>query len=151
MARSSPAEGRRGPHGIQIDTTDSGQKSKHYPPLIGDPRSANRTVVIQANGYQRRMPTLPLITGDMLHSSTARLAGELRKACLVDLVSTAWLDADRTNMVQALDQAEYSGWLGGFRDLPQPGQPALTSVLSALHQRIKPPSLVGRQPISQPA
>src|SRR4051794_39596723 len=45
MARSSPAEGRRGPHGIQIDTTDSGQKSKHYPPLIGDPRSANRTVV----------------------------------------------------------------------------------------------------------
>src|SRR3954454_23453147 len=46
MARSSPAEGRRGPHGIQIDTTDSGQKSKHYPPLIGDPRSANRTVVM---------------------------------------------------------------------------------------------------------
>src|SRR3954463_1236365 len=45
MARSSPAEGRRGRHGIQIDTTDSDQKSEHYPPVIGDPRSANRTPV----------------------------------------------------------------------------------------------------------
>src|SRR3954463_8292135 len=46
MARSSPAEGRRGRHGIQIDTTDSDQKSEHYPPVIGDPRSANRTPVV---------------------------------------------------------------------------------------------------------
>src|SRR4051794_9442974 len=45
MARSSPAEGRRGRHGIQIDTTDSDQKSEHYPPVIGDPRSANRIPV----------------------------------------------------------------------------------------------------------
>src|SRR3954468_8732769 len=49
MARSSPAEGRRRPHGIQIDTTDSDQKSEHYPPVIGDLRSANRTPVIE--GY----------------------------------------------------------------------------------------------------
>src|SRR3982750_627426 len=45
MARSSPAEGRREPHGIQIDTTDSGRKSAHYPPVIGDPKSGNRTPV----------------------------------------------------------------------------------------------------------
>src|SRR3954447_21935666 len=48
MVRSSPAQGRRRPRGIQIDTTDSGRKSKHYPPVIGDPRSANRTPVIKA-------------------------------------------------------------------------------------------------------
>src|SRR3954467_10171048 len=48
MDRSSPAEGRRGRHGIQIDTTHSDQKSEHYPPVIGDPRSANRTPVMIA-------------------------------------------------------------------------------------------------------
>src|SRR3954466_6310806 len=46
MARSSPAEGRRGRHGIQIDTTDSDRKNEHFPPVIGDPRSANRTPVM---------------------------------------------------------------------------------------------------------
>jgi hypothetical protein len=44
MARSSPAEGRRGRHGIQIDTTDSDRKSEHYPPVIGDPSKRGKSV-----------------------------------------------------------------------------------------------------------
>jgi hypothetical protein len=78
----------------------------------------------------------------MLHCGTASLAGELRKACLVDLVSAAGLDADRANMVQALDQAEHGGWPGGLRHLPQPCQPALANLLPTLHQRVETPSLV---------
>jgi hypothetical protein len=76
---------------------------------------------IQANGHQRSMPTLPLVTGNMLHCGPASLAGELRKACLVDLMSAARFDADRTKMVQPLDQAEHGGWPCGFWHLPQPG------------------------------
>ena len=97
------------------------------------------------------MPALPLVAGDMLHRGAARLAGELGKARLMDEMSAAWIDADRANMFQALDQTEHGDRLGRFRHLAQPGQPALAGFLPALRQRIEALALFGRQPIGQPA
>jgi hypothetical protein len=99
---------------------------------------------IQGGGDQCRLPTLPLIACNMLDRGAARLARELSQARLVDQVSAAGLDADRTDMLQALDHAEHGGRLGGLRHLPQPGQPTLAGLFPALRQRIQPMPLLGR-------
>ena len=106
---------------------------------------------VQADGDERRMPALPLVTGDMLHGGAASLASKPGKARLMDQVSTARLDADRANMLQALDQTEHGARLGGLRHLPQPGQPVLVCLFPALCQRIELASLLGGETIGQPA
>ena len=62
-------------------------------------------------------------------------------------MSAAGIDADRANMLQALDQAEHGGRLRRFRHLPQPGQPGLAGFLPAFDQCIKPLPLVSRKPL----
>ena len=106
---------------------------------------------VQADGDQRRVPALPLVTGDMLHGGAASLASKQGKARLVDQVSAARLDADRANMLQALDQTEHGARLGGLRHLPQPGQPVLVGLFPTPRQRIEPASLLGGETIGQPA
>jgi hypothetical protein len=96
---------------------------------------------IQSDGHQRRMPALPLETGDMLNGGLVSLARELAQACLVDQMSAAGVDADRTNMFQAFNYAEHGGWLGGLWHLPQPGQPDLAGFVPAFGQSVEPFSL----------
>ena len=93
---------------------------------------------VEADGDQCRMAALPLVTRDMLHRGAASLAGELRKARLVDVMAAARFDADRADMFQPLDQTEHGGWPGGLRHLPQPGQPGLVGFLPTMRQRIEP-------------
>jgi len=106
---------------------------------------------VQADGDQRCMSALAFVTGDVLHRRPVGLARELRQARLVDQMTATWLDADRANMLQALDQAEHGGWRGRFWHLAQPGQPVLSAFLTALGQRIEALALFGGQAISKPA
>ena len=64
---------------------------------------------VERDGDQRRVPALPLITGDMLDRGAAGLAGELRQARLMDEMAAPRLDADGADMLQPLDQAEHGG------------------------------------------
>ena len=106
---------------------------------------------VQADGDQRRVPALPLVTGDMLDGGAASLASKLGKARLVDQMSTAGLDADRANMLQALDQAEHGA--------PAWRPPASAATRSASSGWFLPDaasahraaSLLGGEPIGQPA
>jgi len=61
------------------------------------------------------------------------------------------IDADRPDMVQALDQAEHRGRLCRLRQLAQPAEPALPGLRPALSQRIQLPPLLRGKAISQPA
>ncbi len=97
------------------------------------------------------MAALPLVTGDMLDGCAASLASKQGKARLVDQPSTARLDADRADMLQALGQTDHGARLGGLRHLPQPGQPVLIGLFPTLRQRIEPASLLGGETIGQPA
>ena len=76
---------------------------------------------------------------------------EVGKPDLVDLMSTAGLDADGTDVFQAGDQAQHGGRLRGLRYLPQPSQPVLSSAFPALHQGIQATALFGGQAVGQTA
>ena len=97
------------------------------------------------------MPALALVAGDMLHRGAAGFAGELGKACLMHAMPARRIEADRADMVQTLDQAEHRDRLRRFRHLAQPGEPALAGFRPVLRQRIQPTTLVGREPVGQPA
>ena len=97
------------------------------------------------------MAALPFIVGDMLGRRPSGLTGELRKAGLMHAMPARGIDADRPDMVQALDQAEHRGRLCRLRHLAQPGEPALPGFRPALRQRIQPPPLLGGQAVGQPA
>ena len=97
------------------------------------------------------MPALAFVAGNVLHRCPVGLARELCQARLVDQMAATRLNADRANMFQAFDEAEHGGWLGRFWHLPQPGQPVLSALLTALGQRIEAPALFGGQAISKPA
>jgi hypothetical protein len=101
---------------------------------------------IHADGDERRMPTLPLVTSDVLHRGTARLAGGCARRAWMNHMSMARLDTDRANMFEALGQAGHGGRFGGSRQLPRPTQPTLAAVFPTLNERIKPPPLIGRHP-----
>jgi len=65
------------------------------------------------------------------------------------------IDADRPDMVQALDQAEHRGGLRRLRHLAQPDQPALPAFGPALRQRIQLAALLvvqadGQSPFNLP-
>jgi len=64
---------------------------------------------------------------------------------------TRRIKAGGANMVQALDQTEHCDRLRRFRHLAQPGEPALVGFRPTLRQRIQPTTLVGREPVGQPA
>ena len=100
---------------------------------------------VQANGDQRRVPALPLMVGDMLDRAAASLTNKLSKARLMDLVAATGLDADRAHMLEAFDQTKHGIRLGGFRHLPQPGQPVLAGLFLPLCQRIELAPLFGGQ------
>jgi hypothetical protein len=68
----------------------------------------------------------------------------------MDEMTTASLDTNATHFFQPLDHAKHGRGPGGFRHLPQPGQPGLATLLAALGQRIKELALFGGQPIGQP-
>src|SRR6516162_1652376 len=97
------------------------------------------------------MPTLALVTRDMLHRGTVRFTGELGKAGVMHSMPARRIKADYADMVQALDQTEHRAWLRRFWHLAQPGEPALVGFRPALRQRIQPTTLVGGEPIGQPA
>jgi hypothetical protein len=105
---------------------------------------------VKRNGDQGRMTALTLVAGDMLYRGTAALAGELGKAALMNAMAAGGIDADRANMVQALDQAQHRCGLCRFRHLAQPDKPALTRFRAALRQSIEPAPLLGQQPAGQP-
>ena len=59
--------------------------------------------------------------------------------------------ASCADMVQSLDQTEHRDRLRRFRHLAQPGEPALVGFRPTLRQHIQPTTLVGREPVGQPA
>ena len=61
---------------------------------------------------QRGVAALPLHAGEMLRRGAAGLARQLGQPCLVDAMSAGGVDADRADMLEALDQAEHrqSAW-----------------------------------------
>ena len=61
------------------------------------------------------------------------------------------IKAGGADMVQALDQTEHRDRLRRFRHLAQPGEPALVGFRPALCKRIQATTLVGGEPIGQPA
>ena len=106
---------------------------------------------VERGGDQRRVPALPLITGDVLDRGAARLARKLRQARLVDEMATPGLDADGAHMLKPLDEAEHGGGLGRLRHLPQPGEPAQAAALSVFGQGIEALALFGGKPPGQPS
>src|SRR6516162_74360 len=97
------------------------------------------------------MPTLALVTRDMLHRGTVRFTDELGKAGVMHSMPARRIKADYADMVQALDQTEHRAWLRRFWHLAQPGEPALVGFRPVLRKRIQPTTLVGGEPIGQPA
>ena len=106
---------------------------------------------IEGDGDQGGMPTLALVARDMLHRGAARFAGEPGKASLMHTMPACRIEAGGADMVQSLDQTEHRHRLRRFRHLAQPGEPALAGFRPALRQRIQPMTLLGREPIGQPA
>src|SRR5271165_7330420 len=96
------------------------------------------------------MTALTLVSRDVLCRGTAGLAGELGEACLMHALPAGWINANRANVAQTLDQAEHRSRLCRFRHLAQPDEPALTRFRAALRQGIQLPPLLGRQPVGQP-
>jgi hypothetical protein len=64
---------------------------------------------------------------------------------------TRRIKAGCADMVQSLDQTEHRDRLRRFRHLAQPGEPALVGFRPAQRQRIQPMTLLGGEPIGQPA
>ena len=106
---------------------------------------------IESDGDQGGMPALALVTRDMLHRGAARFADELGKAGLMHSMPARRIKAGCADMIQALDQTEHRDRLRRFRHLAQPGEPALVGFRPTLRQHIQPTTLVGREPVGQPA
>jgi len=106
---------------------------------------------VERGGDECRVPTLPLITGNMLHRGAPDLARQLRQARLVDEVATPRLDADGPHVLQPFDEAEHGGGLGRLRHLPQPGEPAQATSLAMFGQGVELRALFGGKPPGQPA
>jgi hypothetical protein len=106
---------------------------------------------VERGGGECRVPTLPLITGNMLHCSAPGLARQMCQARLVDEVATPRLYADGAHMRKPLDDAEHAGGLGCLRHLPQPGEPAQAASLPMLGQGVELLALFGGKPPGQPA
>jgi hypothetical protein len=87
----------------------------------------------------------------MLHRGAARFADELGKAGLMHSMPARRIKAGCADMIQALDQTEHRDRLRRFRHLAQPGEPALVGFRPTLRQHIQPTTLVGREPVGQPA
>ena len=87
----------------------------------------------------------------MLRRGATRFAGELGEARLMHTMPARRIKADCADMIQSLNHAEHRDRLRRFRHLAQPGEPALVGFRPALRQRIQPMTLLGREPISQPA
>jgi hypothetical protein len=105
---------------------------------------------VQADGNQRGMSTLTLVAGNVLYSGPVGLAHKLGETRLVDEMSARSVNADPPHMLQAFNQTEHGGGCGRFWHLTQPSQPVLTTVLSALRQRIETLTLLSGQAIGQP-
>lgn len=106
---------------------------------------------LKSDRHQGGMAALPLITGDMLGRCPSGFTGKLRKARLMHAVPSPGIDADRPEMVQALDQAEHRGGLRRLRHLAQPDQPALPAFRPALRQCIQLAALLLGQTDGQPS
>ena len=116
-----------------------------------EPDLAIRPQAIEGDGDQGGMPALALVTRDMLHRGAARFADELGKAGLMHSMPARRIKAGCADMVQALDQTEHRDRLRRFRHLAQPSEPALVGFPPTLRQHIQPTTLVGREPVGQPA
>lgn len=100
---------------------------------------------LEGDRDQSSVAALPFVSGDMLSRRPARLTGKLRKAGLMDAMPAPGIEADRPDMVQALDQAEHRSGLCRLRHLAQPHEPALAGFRPAQRQRIElAPLLVGQ-------
>jgi hypothetical protein len=106
---------------------------------------------IKGDGNQAGMPPLALIARDMLRRGAAGFTGELSKPGLMHTMPAHRIKADRTDMLQTLDQTVHRNRLRRFRHLAQPGEPALVGFRAALRQRIQPMPLLGGETIGQPA
>ena len=69
----------------------------------------------------------------------SRLTGKLRQASLMHAMPVPSIDADRSDMVQALDQTEHCRGLRRLRHLAKPDEPALLAFRPSLRQRIQLP------------
>jgi len=98
---------------------------------------------IEGDGGQGGVAALPFVSSKMLGRRPSSLTGKLREAGLMHAVPARGIDADRPDMVQALDEAEHRGRLCRLRHLTQPAEPALAGFRPALRQRIQPPPLLG--------
>jgi hypothetical protein len=105
---------------------------------------------VHTDRHQCRVAALAFIISDMLNRGAAGLTRQLRQPCLMDEMTSARLDTDATHFLQPLDHAQQRRGFGGFRHLPQPGQPRLAALVTALGQRIETLALVGGQSIGQP-
>ena len=101
---------------------------------------------LKGDRNQGCVAALPLIAGDMLGRRPPGFASKLGEACLMHAMPARGIDADRPDMVQALDQAEHRGWLCRLRQLAQPAEPALPGLRPALSQRIQLPPLLRERP-----
>jgi hypothetical protein len=123
--------------------------------VIADRRTIASSAAAEARGRRRcgTDPQGPRTTVQQPdpRRGAAGLTSKLGKASLMLTMSARRIETNRADMVQAFDQPEHRDRLRRFRHLAQPGQPALAGFGPALRQRIKPPPLVGRQPIGQPA
>ena len=63
-----------------------------------------------------------------------------------------WFDRQMTGLgTRPLKPGEVGSMLRRFRHLAQPGEPALVGFRPTLRQHIQPTTLVGREPVGQPA
>ena len=106
---------------------------------------------IEGGGDQGGTPALALVARDMLHRGAAGFTDELGKADLMHKMPTRRIQTGRADMAQTLDQTEHRHGLRRFRHLAQPGEPALAGFRPARRQRIQPMTLLGGEPIGQPA
>src|SRR4051794_27570461 len=86
----------------------------------------------------------------MLDGGAAGLTRKLCQPRLMDEMTTTRLDTDATNFLQPLNHAKHRRGPGGFRHLPQPGQPRLAALFAALGQRIETLALFSGQSVGQP-
>jgi hypothetical protein len=93
---------------------------------------------------------LSFVSGDMLSRRPTSFTGKLREAGLMDTMLAPGIEANRPDMVQALDQAKHRSGLCRLRHLAQPYEPALAGFRSALRQRIELAPLFMGQPEGQP-
>jgi hypothetical protein len=115
--------------------------------------SVNASAELKGDRDEGGTAALLLIAGDMLGRRPSGLTGKLREAGLMRLMQampTPGIDADRPDMVQALDQAEHRGGLRRLRHLAKPNEPALPAFRPALRQRIQLSALLVGQADGQP-